>query len=262
MLSAVIDIVALAGAKILDVYHAGDFDVQLKQDNSPLTKADQLAHNILVEGLAALDMGPVLSEEDANIPWSVRKTWAQYWLVDPLDGTKEFIKRNGEFTVNVALIQNGQPVLGVVYAPVKSLWYYAEQGKGAYKRLTGEEEKKISPARSPETGKPWRIVGSRSHSSEDFERFMGNFHDAELVSIGSSLKLCMVADGSADLYPRLIPTCEWDTAAAQCVVETAGATVLNWDTKEPLRYNHKESLLNPYFVVVADKHALFRRLTQ
>jgi len=258
MLNAVMDAVALAGTKIMEIYDTDDFGVEMKSDDSPLTKADQAAHDILVAELNQLDVGPVLSEEDANIPWETRQTWGQYWLVDPLDGTKEFIKRNGEFTVNVALIKNGIPVLGVVYAPAKSLWYFgcsddSISAKGAYKKEDGGEAVAISPSSIPEEGELWRIVGSRSHTSEDFDAFMSSFENSDLVSMGSSLKLCMVADGSADLYPRLIPTCEWDTAAAQAVVEAAGALVLNWETKAPLRYNAKEELLNPYFIVCAEK---------
>jgi len=251
MLDKVIDACELAGRAILEVYESDDFGVKSKSDNSPLTRADQLAHEVLVEKLSALGVGPVLSEEDAEVSWEVRKTWNQYWLIDPLDGTKEFIKRNGEFTVNVALINNGEPILGVVYAPVKALWYYGEKGAGAFKKVAGGAAKSISPSRVPTDGEQWRVVGSRSHTSEDFDAFMASLDNANLVSMGSSLKLCMVADGSADLYPRLIPTCEWDTAAAQAVVEAAGAMVLNWETKEPLRYNTKDTLLNPYFVVCA-----------
>ncbi|PCK07896.1 MAG: 3'(2'),5'-bisphosphate nucleotidase [Alteromonadaceae bacterium] len=257
MLEAVIEAVELAGEGILSVYHSDDFGVEQKEDNSPLTKADKLAHNILVEKLEALDLGPVLSEEDANIPWETRKSWDQYWLIDPLDGTKEFIKRNGEFTVNVALIRNHEAVFGVVYAPVKEILYYGEKGKGAFKRCGKGEVKPIKPAALPTVDGQWRIVGSRSHTSADFDAFMAGFSNADLVSVGSSLKLCMVAEGSADLYPRLIPTSEWDTAAAQAVVEAAGGIVLNWETKETLRYNTKDNILNPYFVVAAEKSDLW-----
>ena len=251
MLQAVLHSVQLAGEKILEVYHSDDPGVEIKSDNSPLTKADKMAHEVLIEQLTTLKCGSVLSEEDSDIPWDERKAWKQYWLIDPLDGTKEFIKRNGEFTVNVAYVEHGVPTLGVVYAPVKSLWYYGSKGGGAFKKSGNAEPLPISPAALPKEGARWRVVGSRSHSSEDFNDFMANFSNADLVSMGSSLKLCMIADGSADLYPRLIPTCEWDTAAAQAVVEAAGGKVLNWETKQPLRYNTKDSLLNPYFVVCA-----------
>ena len=251
MLEAVKHAVAEAGSRIIEIYNSDDFGIEVKGDNSPLTKADKAAHEILVGALERLAVGPVLSEEDANIPWSERQKWNQYWLVDPLDGTKEFIKRNGEFTVNVALIRGGEPVLGVVYAPARDLWYFGEKTLGAFRQEGVAAPKPISPADLPARDSVWRIVGSRSHTSEDFDRFMTGFPQSELVSMGSSLKLCMVADGSADLYPRLIPTSEWDTAAAQAVVEAAGGTVLNWETMKPLRYNTKESLLNPYFVVCA-----------
>lgn len=253
MLESVKAAVAKAGEKILEIYNSGDFGVEMKGDDSPLTKADQAAHDILVEALEALDAGPVLSEEDANIAWSERQAWSQYWLVDPLDGTKEFIKRNGEFTVNVALIRDGVPVLGVVYAPVLDLWYWGESGKGAFKSTGDATPESIKPSAVPKGESVWRVVGSRSHSSVDFDSFMANLANADLVSMGSSLKLCMVAEGAADLYPRLIPTCEWDTAAAQAVVEASGALVLNWETMEPLRYNTKDELLNPYFIVCSEK---------
>ncbi len=260
MLDEVIKAVALAGEKILSVYDSDDFGVEHKEDDSPLTRADQLAHDVLVEHLEALGVGPVLSEEDADIPWETRQQWSQYWLVDPLDGTKEFIKRNGEFTVNVALVRDHEPVLGVVYAPVMKLWFYGEKGQGAYKRVGDGEAVAIRPSPVPGEGATWRVVGSRSHTSEDFEAFMAALDNAELVSMGSSLKLCMVAEGSADLYPRLIPTCEWDTAAAQAVVEAAGGLVLNWETREPLRYNTKDTLLNPYFVVCAERSEVWTEL--
>ncbi len=261
MLNHVIHAVKDAGREILRVYNSDDFGVEIKGDNSPLTKADKAAHDVLVKSLATLGLGPVLSEEDVEIPWSERKTWERYWLVDPLDGTKEFIKRNGEFTVNVALIEHGAPVLGVVYAPVTDLLYYGRKGEGAYRKDGHFDAEKIVPSPLPGKGESWRIVGSRSHSSADFDAFMAGFPNAGLVSIGSSLKLCMVAEGSADLYPRLIPTSEWDTAAAQAVVEAAGGQVLHWETLEPLRYNTKDELLNPYFVVCAEPSDLWMQLS-
>lgn len=249
LLESVISLVHEAGKKILEIYETGDFSVEIKSDDSPLTQADRAAHKLLYAALEKLDVGPVLSEEGVIASWDERRTWEQYWLIDPLDGTKEFIKRNGEFTVNVALIRKNVPVLGVVYAPVKELWYYAEQGKGAFRR-DAESTVAIAPQPFPSDGhRPVRVVGSRSHTSEYFENFMKQLPNAELVSVGSSLKLCMVAEGSADLYPRLIPTCEWDTAAAQAVAEEAGAVVVDWEERKPLRYNTKEELLNPYFIV-------------
>ena len=256
-LAPVIAACQAAGKKIMSVYESADFGIEYKDDDSPLTRADQYSHNILLAELIKLDAGPVLSEEDANIAWQERKTWRQYWLVDPLDGTKEFIKRNGEFTVNVALITERAPVLGVVYAPAKDLLYYGTQGTGSFKSEAGQDPVAIRPAPVPTLKSGWRIVGSRSHQSEDFKNFMRVFDQPNIVPMGSSLKLCLVADGSADLYPRLGPTSEWDTAAAQAVVEAAGGKVINWETKEILRYNEKESILNPYFIVCAETAELW-----
>lgn len=247
-----------AGQVILDVYESSDFDVELKDDDSPLTRADKCSHEVLVAGLESLNLGPVLSEEGVDLPWGERRGWQQYWLIDPLDGTKEFIKRNGEFTVNVALIKDGRPVLGVVYAPVKQLLYYGAAGLGAFKRVgstSAAEPIQVAPV--PASDENWKIVGSRSHQSEDFAAFVARFPSADIVSMGSSLKLCLVAEGSADLYPRLGLTSEWDTAAAQAVVEAAGGQVLNWESRSPLLYNTKESLLNPFFIVCAAPSSLW-----
>lgn len=241
-----------AGQAILEVYESSDFDVELKDDQSPLTRADKRSHDVLAAGLENLDLGPVLSEEGAKLPWSERRAWEQYWLIDPLDGTKEFIKRNGEFTVNVALVRNGRPVLGVVYAPVKHWLYFGATGQGAFKRVgTTSAAEPIQVAAVPAQDQRWKIVGSRSHQSEEFAAFVSRFPSADIVSMGSSLKLCLVAEGHADLYPRLGLTSEWDTAAAQAIVEAAGGQVLNWETQQPLLYNTKDSLLNPFFIVCA-----------
>ena len=252
MLDQLIDAVKQAGASILDVYQSDDLGIEIKSDQSPLTRADKAAHDVLVEALSAMNCGPILSEEDADIPWAERQQWTQYWLVDPLDGTKEFIKRNGEFTVNVALIRDRQPVIGLVYAPVLDRLYYAEHGKGAWRQKGSEPAQAVHVSEPPAAGDTWRVVGSRSHSSNEFDAFMAKLSPSELVSVGSSLKLCMVAEGRADLYPRLIPTSEWDTAAGQAVVEAAGGVVLEWQTRQPLRYNSKESLLNPFFLVCSE----------
>ncbi|WP_080516729.1 3'(2'),5'-bisphosphate nucleotidase CysQ [Teredinibacter turnerae] len=254
LVAKVNEIVVAAGDAIMDIYQQPDFNVEIKDDNSPLTRADKAAHNILAAALEALDCGPVLSEEDANIPWGERQQWQQYWLVDPLDGTKEFIKRNGEFTVNVALIKDGVPILGSVYAPDKGWLYYGAKGVGAFKvddAKAATAAESISPAVVPGSDDVWRIVGSRSHQSDDFKEFVKSFNGTDIVAMGSSLKICLVAEGAADLYPRLGLTSEWDTAAAQAVVEAAGGVLLNWETKQPLRYNTKESLLNPFFIVCA-----------
>lgn len=231
-----------AGAAIMDIYQSDDFDVQKKGDDSPLTKADLAAHRVICDGLRALETQyPVISEEASDISWEQRKHWCRYWLVDPLDGTKEFIKRNGEFTVNIALIEKGVPIMGVVYAPVLDAMYTGERDRGAF--LNGEA---ISVAtREPAA---LRVVGSRSHPSEEtveWLRALGKPY--ELLPMGSSLKICLVASDQADIYPRFGPTCEWDTAAAHAVLTAAGGEI-STVSGDPLRYNQKEDYLNPYFI--------------
>jgi len=248
-----------AGLAIMDIYQR-DFDVYTKQDESPLTDADLAAHNVIVAGLEAISDLPILSEESADIAWSERSTWQSYWLVDPLDGTKEFIKKNGEFTVNIALIQDSMPVFGVVYAPVLETLYSGIVGDGAVKTVAGIASV-MTPA-SRDTATTYQVVGSRSHQSPEIQQFIAALDKpAELVSMGSSLKLCLVAEGTAHFYPRLGPTCEWDTGAAHAVALAAGATVTELSlesivasaqspqTQTPLRYNQRESVLNPFFLV-------------
>ncbi|MGK0269298.1 MAG: 3'(2'), 5'-bisphosphate nucleotidase [Paraglaciecola sp.] len=244
-----------AGDKIMEIYQ-NDFAIYEKSDKSPLTEADLAAHNCIVEGLSKVSAHPILSEESANISWQERNTWDTYWLVDPLDGTKEFIKKNGEFTVNIALIKDGVPIFGVVYAPVLEHTYVGVLGQGAFK-ITAGVKADISP-KAWTKGETWKIVGSRSHQSPEIQALLDSLEgETELVAMGSSLKLCLVAEGAAHLYPRLGPTCEWDTGAAQAVVEAAGGKVtiiedatdaLKADAA-PLRYNQKDSVLNPYFLV-------------
>ena len=342
LLYQLIEIAAEAGRAILDVYNS-EFEVSYKDDKSPLTKADERSHEIILHHLENLSIPtpyhattstpcampsapcdspnlppPVLSEEGRDIPYDERKNWEYFYLVDPLDGTKEFVKRNGEFTVNIALIHKERPVLGVIYVPVKGTFYYAAEGLGAYKMdsskiidLTGlsskEAEKSgglldkilsrstrlplnrsaslaftqpqpqpqpffspmpsapcafpqpqpfFSPMPSAPCAMPIRqssiiIVGSRSHASNNLENFIKEmeekYGEVEVISAGSSLKFCLIAEGKADLYPRYGPTMEWDTAAGQVIVEQSGGQVLNMETKEPLRYN-KEELLNPWFI--------------
>jgi 3'(2'), 5'-bisphosphate nucleotidase len=238
-----------AGQAILAIYESADFGVEIKSDDSPLTKADLAAHHVIVDDLKLITPDiAILSEESANIPYSERKTWDKYWLVDPLDGTKEFIKRNGEFTVNIALIENGHAILSVVYVPVQDITYAAAKGYGAFKK-EGNIRSQIH------THKPARnipvVVGSRSHMSQDVQDYLQKLGEHELTAMGSSLKFCLVAEGKADLYPRLGLTSEWDTAAAQCIVEQAGGRVVTLDN-ETLMYNTKENLLNPYFMVYGD----------
>lgn len=239
-----------AGRRIMDIYET-DFRVGSKPDDSPLTAADLAAHHCLAEGLDALrPQYPVLSEESAEIDATERAQWDTYWLIDPLDGTKEFIKRNGEFTVNIALIHKHQPVLGVVYAPAKDLCYFASEGCGAYRRTGTESPASIRvTSTAPATV---RVVGSRSHATIALSLYLSRLGEHALVSIGSSLKLCLIAEGTADLYPRLGLTSEWDTAAAHCVVKEAGGEVVDL-TGEPLSYNRRDSLLNPYFLAYGDK---------
>ena len=247
-----------AGAEILDVY-GQSFDVASKQDNSPLTQADLRAHAVISQGLKTLTPDiPVLSEEASDIAFDVRKQWQRYWLVDPLDGTKEFISRNGEFTVNIALIEDHLPVLGVVHVPVKGTTYFGAKGVGAFRQTNDAPAERIE-VRSP-AAKPLRVVGSRSHAGAETEAYLHKLEEHTLLSIGSSLKFCLVAEGSADLYPRFGPTSEWDTAAAHALVEAAGGAVVDVQG-QPLRYNTKESLLNPYFLVFGDRSRNWAALT-
>lgn len=237
-----------AGQRILEVY-ATDFDVELKADESPLTKADLASHHCIVDGLRALSPDiPILSEEDALPDYATRKSWDRYWIIDPLDGTKEFVQRNGDFTVNIALIDHGHVILGVVFAPVHNTCYFAAQGAGCWKQEGNGPYEALNTARVTDAQ---RIVASRNHRGEAVDRLMERLPNASDISVGSSLKLCMVAEGKADLYPRLGPTSEWDTAAGQCVVEQAGGLVTTTDFA-PLMYNSKESILNPHFLVIGD----------
>jgi len=249
LLEPVVELAQQAGREILDIYNS-EFAIQEKEDKSPLTEADMASHHAIVDGLAAMTPDvPVLSEESADLPFAERAGWKRYWLVDPLDGTREFIKRNGEFTVNIALIEDGVAVLGVVHVPVTGISYLGCRGKGAFKREQDGAERAIS-VRELGSG-PVMVVGSRSHRGDSLNRFLENLGEHEMVGMGSSLKLCLVAEGAADIYPRLGPTSEWDTAAAQCVVEQAGGTVTDTGM-QPLRYNTKDSLLNPFFLVIGD----------
>ena len=238
-----------AGAAILEVY-ANSFAVETKSDNSPLTAADMASHRIIVAGLRELTPDiPVLSEESKTIDWDERRKWERYWLVDPLDGTREFVKRNGEFTVNIALIENNAPVLGVVLLPVTGALYYGVVGEGAF--LESAPGALPQPIATRAAGAVPVVAGSRSHSNERQAAMLGNLGDHRLVSVGSSIKFCMVARGEADLYLRLGATSEWDTAAAQCVVEQAGGAVTDLHG-HPFRYNTKASLINPEFLAVGD----------
>jgi 3'(2'), 5'-bisphosphate nucleotidase len=255
---AVVDIALAAGAAIMRVY-AQDFAVEQKDDRSPLTAADMASHHLILDGLRALTPGlPVLSEESADIPWEERRRWSRYWLVDPLDGTREFVKKNGEFTVNIALIEGDAPVLGVVFAPALDELHYGLHGVGAFVRDGGEDVPILS--RRPALA-PLRIAASRSHLDERTAAAMRRMGEVETQGLGSSLKFCRIAEGRMDVYPRFGPTSEWDTAAAQCVLEAAGGAVLRLDG-ERLRYNRKESLLNPDFIALGDAELPWKQWLQ
>jgi 3'(2'), 5'-bisphosphate nucleotidase len=247
MIEPAVAIATAAGAAILDVYRT-EFDVEAKDDQSPLTQADLASHRCIVRGLAELTPElPIVSEEGGLPPFEVRSQWRRYWLIDPLDGTREFVKRNGEFTVNIALIEDHRPVLGIVHVPVLEKTYIGCDGRGAERRSADGERTAIGV--SIESATPVRVVGSRSHRGTSLDAFLEKLGEFELVPIGSSIKFCLVAEGSADIYPRLGPTSEWDTAAAQAVVEQAGGQVLQLDG-EALSYNGKSEILNPHFLVV------------
>jgi len=237
-----------AGRAILEIY-ASSFSVREKEDRSPLTEADLRSEKLILAGLKRIAPEiPVLSEETGQVAWSARRNWSRLWVVDPLDGTKEFVQRNGEFTVNIALVDEHRPVLGIVHAPALERSYYACEGIGAFR---SDAQAAGQPIRVAERGAgPLRVVGSRSHRGNSLDAFLARIGAHEFVEVGSSLKLCLVAEGLADVYPRMGPTCEWDTAAGQCVLEQAGGQVLKLDG-EPLAYN-REDTLNPNFVGFAD----------
>ena len=252
---AVIAIAREAAAAILAVYENA-FEVEHKSDASPLTAADLAAHHCIVEGLERLTPDwPVLSEEAADIPWETRRHWQRYWLVDPLDGTREFVKRNGEFTVNIALIEAGVAVFGVVLAPVGGALWHGVVGGPAYRR-DGEADVLLR-TRAPAIG-TLRVAASRSHRDARTEALLARMGDAETVGLGSSLKFCRIADGTLDVYPRFGPTSEWDTAAAQCVLEAAGGVVIAPDGR-PFRYNQRPTLLNGDFLALGDPELPWRQ---
>jgi 3'(2'), 5'-bisphosphate nucleotidase len=249
-LQQIVTIAKQAGHAIMDVYAQTDLQVEIKQDDSPVTAADIASHNVIIEGLTSYFTDiPIMSEEAANIDWDTRKKWQTYWLIDPLDGTKEFIKRNGEFTVNIALIHQGKPVVGVVYAPVLNSCYSGIAGQGAWKDQNGVETV-LDISHRAINAVPV-IVGSRSHLSPDVAEYLHTVGEHQMLSVGSSLKFCMVAEGQADVYPRLGLTSEWDTAAAQAVLESAGGVVVEYPALTPLQYNQKENILNPYFIAAS-----------
>ncbi|KQC31613.1 3'(2'),5'-bisphosphate nucleotidase CysQ [Flagellimonas eckloniae] len=249
-----------AGVEILKVYDRDDHGVESKKDDSPLTLADIASNNVINSYLQKTNV-PIISEENKETVYAERKAWKDCWIVDPLDGTKEFIKKNGEFTVNIALVSEGEPILGVIYVPVSRELYYADAGlKASFKTVLTQdhevvselfkEDDKINP--SIQLKDTIRVVGSRSHMNEDTESFVAGlkskYKNVEIVSKGSSLKFCLVAEGIADVYPRFAPTMEWDTAAGQAICNAVGLKVTAQDSQKPLLYN-KENLLNPYFLI-------------
>lgn len=259
------DLSLAAGKEIMEVY-SQDIEVETKQDNSPLTIADQRSHQVIMDGLAKYHNEiPVLSEEGRDISYEERQDWQQFFLVDPLDGTKEFIKKNGEFTVNIALIEDHYPVLGVIYAPELDVFYFGSRDLGAYKlerasvvEITSDADLIAKSSKLPESneGNAINVVASRSHMSDDTQKFIdelkGDGHKVDVVSAGSSLKFCLVAEGKADYYPRFAPTMEWDTGAGQALVEAAGGTVVRHIDNERFDYN-RENLKNGWFLVKRGK---------
>lgn len=248
----------LAGKEIIDIYSSDDFEIEMKSDNSPLTIADKKAHNIIVSNLKKTNI-PILSEEGKNIPYEERQGWQYYWLVDPLDGTKEFIKRNGEFTVNIALIKKDTPVLGVIYVPVTKDLYFSENDLGAFKSINVDFETDVNQLSSLSFKLPfftdnevYTVVGSKSHMNTETEEFIAKLkaqHDkVNFISKGSSLKICMLAEGLANIYPRFAPTMEWDIAAGHAIAIAAGCSITQSDEKTPVLYN-KKNLLNPWFII-------------
>lgn len=246
---AVIAISQEAGEAIMGVY-ATHFEVETKSDQSPLTAADMAAHRVIVRGLSRLTPEvPVLSEESASVEWETRRHWGTYWLVDPLDGTREFVKRNGEFSVNIALVHQGAVSFGVVQRPVDGTVWHAMRGEQAYRR-DGVRDSVIQTRRPASA--PLKVAASRSHADERTEAVLSRMGAIERVRQGSSLKFCLLAEGQLDVYPRLGPTSEWDTAAGQCVLQAAGGVVLAADSGKPFRYNRRESLLNGDFIALGD----------
>lgn len=257
-----IDAALAAGKEILAIYNdpASDFEIEKKADNSPLTIADRKAHEVIARMLQATPY-PLLSEEGRHLPYAGRAGWDSLWIVDPLDGTKEFIKRNGEFTVNIAWVYQGTPVVGVIYLPVKQELYFAEERLGAFKLtgVSGRGERSLEQLMAeavrlpaPESHEGYVVVASRSHLSPETEAYIGQIRqeheDVRLVSSGSSIKICLVAEGKADVYPRFAPTMEWDTAAGHAIARAAGMEIYQAGSNMPLQYN-KEELLNPWFIV-------------
>jgi 3'(2'), 5'-bisphosphate nucleotidase len=258
LLKIAIESALQAAKKIVEIYQSDDFDIQLKSDDSPLTKADIASHNIIESYLKNTQI-PILSEEGKDIPYDTRKEWNKLWIVDPIDGTKEFIKRNGEFTVNIALVENQQPTLGVIYAPILNDLYFSLDGMGAFKVKVDLDNYSFDSLIEQGIQLPidrqeniYTIVASRSHLSTQTQEFIDDMKskhgDIHMISKGSSLKLCMVAEGLADCYPRFAPTMEWDTAAGQAICSASGFKLIDWQSKSVLKYN-RPNLRNDWFIV-------------
>lgn len=249
LLPRVVAIAREAGREILAV-QTQDFDVTHKADRSPLTEADLRSHRLIVQALTTLTPDvPILSEESAAVPYAERSRWRAFWLVDPLDGTREFVSRSPEFTVNIALVCDHQPVLGVVYSPARQTSYYAARGMGAFRQIEEGDATALQVSKPAQV--PPRVLGSKSHRGNSLDDMLAKLGPHRLIGVGSSLKFCLVAEGSADLYPRLGPTSEWDTAAGQAVVECAGGQVTDLQGR-PLRYNARDTLINPDFIAYGD----------
>ncbi len=267
MIREVVKVALEAGKEIMKIYEE-TFYVEYKEDKTPLTEADKRSHKVIYEGLRSINNDiPILSEEDSHVPYDIRRKWKKFWLVDPLDGTKEFIKKNGEFTVNIALVEGNKPVMSVIYAPALKVLFFSQKGEGAYRLEINEEEdpedklakaERLPIVKNHEPSKLIRVVASRSHINYETKQFIRRIslytEKVETVSVGSSLKICLVAEGRADVYPRLGPTMEWDTAAGHIIAEESGASVriYNNNANKELTYN-KESLMNPNFVVFRSK---------
>ena len=248
-INVALDAAVLAGEKIMEVYNASAYiDFESKNDNSPLTIADKKSHDTIVSMLKKTGTH-IISEESESIDYQIRKKWKEYWLIDPLDGTKEFIKKNGEFTVNIALIKNNSPFIGIVYCPVKKILYWNDSNKNVFKKIIGKEKKQLNKRKKIDQGeKNLRVIVSRSHLNEDTTQYIKKLNDPQLISCGSSLKFLYIADNKADIYPRFGPTMEWDTAAAHSILKALDIMVTNLEDKRELSYN-KKNLLNPYFLI-------------
>ena len=248
-INVALDAAVLAGEKIMEVYNASaHIDFKSKNDNSPLTIADKKSHDTIVSMLKKTGTH-IISEESESIDYQIRKKWKEYWLIDPLDGTKEFIKKNDEFTVNIALIKNNSPFIGIVYCPVKKILYWNDSNKNVFKKIIGKEKKQLNKRKKVDQGeKNLRVIVSRSHSNEDTTQYINKLNTPQLISCGSSLKFLYIADNKADIYPRFGPTMEWDTAAAHSILKALDIVVTNLEDKKELSYN-KKNLLNPYFLI-------------